>query len=119
MVETRHGVAGRVDRRRARRGCAGAADEVHPRSLLRRLFDQCADRGSRGWEGDGCVALCRRAARGGTWWTGPPARAASLFMEIGEMGEWRAVHGAGRSGFLGAPRIPHVRRPMARAALLR
>src|ERR1700676_1951097 len=104
MVETRHVVAGRVDRRRARRGRARAADEVHPGSLLRRLFDQRAGRGSHRREGDDCVALCRRAARGGTWWTGAAARAAPVLMEIGEMGEWPTVHGPGQGGFLGTAR---------------
>src|SRR5690606_22664690 len=50
---------------------------------------------------------------------GAPAGAASLLLEIGEVAERAPVHRARRGGLLGAARLPHVRRPVARAALHR
>ena len=53
---------------------------------------------------------------------GGPARllgAASLFLEVGEMGERAPVHRARRSRLLGAARLSHLWRPLARAAFHR
>ena len=44
---------------------------------------------------------------------GAPARAASLLLEVGEVGERASVHGARRGRLLGAARVPHVRRSVA------
>ena len=48
---------------------------------------------------------------------GAPARAASVLLEVGEVGERASVHRARRGRLLGAARVPHVRRSVARAAI--
>lgn len=54
-----------------------------------------------------------------SWRAGAAARPASLFLEVGEMGERPAVHRKRRAGLLGAPRLSHLWRSLARAALHR
>ena len=58
-----------------------------------------------------------RADRARSRRPGAAARAAPLFLEVGEMGERAAVHRARRGRLLGAARLPHLRRSVARAAL--
>ena len=48
---------------------------------------------------------------------GPAGRAAPVLLEVGEVGQRHRDAAAGRAGLLGGGRLPHVRRPMARAAL--
>jgi DMSO/TMAO reductase YedYZ molybdopterin-dependent catalytic subunit len=43
---------------------------------------------------------------------GAPTRAASLLLEVGEVGERASVHGARRGRLLGAAWVPHVRRSL-------
>src|SRR5215469_17276552 len=42
----------------------------------------------------------------------------SLFMEERQMGTGHQTHARGSAWFLGKPRVPHLWRPVARAALL-
>ena len=57
------------------------------------------------------------AAGARAWRPGALAGPAPLLLEIGKMGPQAAVHGAGRAGFLGVARLPHLWRPLARAAV--
>ena len=49
--------------------------------------------------------------------TGAVACPSPLFLEVGQMVEGAPVHRAGRSRLLGASRLPHLRRPLARATI--
>ncbi len=66
-------------------------------------------------EGKAMVALKYRgeAAASCAWRTGAAARAASLFLEVREVGERSAVHKERRARLLGAARLSHVWRPLA------
>ncbi len=99
-----------------RHSCGGrhrAADGVHPRAFLRRLFHQRAGRRSRRRQGDGGAEIRGRADPSRARRAGAAARAASLFLEVGEVGERPAVHTPRRARLLGASRLSHLRRPLA------
>ena len=48
----------------------------------------------------------------------PPRRAAPLLLEVGQVGPWLHLARRGPARVLGTQRVPHVRRPVPRAALL-
>ncbi len=83
VVEARHGLDRRPDRRAARRG----RDQRHLRGgpLVRRLHDEPAARRPRRREGLGSLPLRRRTARAGARGPGPPARPAPLLLEEREV----------------------------------
>ena len=58
-----------------------------------------------------------RAARPGARWPRAAARPAPLLLEERQMGPWPAADGPRRGRLLGVVRLPHVRGPMARAAV--
>ena len=60
-----------------------------------------------------------RADSARSWRTGAAAGAASLFLEVGEMGEWAPIHRDRCGRILGAARLSHLWRSLARAALHR
>ena len=77
------------------------------------LLHQRAARGPRDGEGDGRAQVRRPAAAARPRGAGAPVRAASLLLEVGEVGERASVNGARRGRLLGAARVPHVRRSVA------
>src|SRR5207302_9964559 len=64
------------------------------------------------------LSLRRRAAGARAWRTGPPARAASLFLEERQVDPRSDPHGRGRARVLGIARVPQLRRSVERAAVL-
>ena len=92
---------------------------VRPRILRRRLHHEPARRGRHRREGLGRLQLRRRAARPRARRPGAPARAAPLLLEEREVGSRPRVARRGRARLLGDVRLPHVRRPVAGAAVLR
>ena len=119
LVASSTPAGGRAHRRPPGRRRLRAADRLHAGAFLRRLLDQRAGRRPGRRQGDGGAALRRRAARARPWRAGAAAGAAPLFLEVGEVGQRPAVHRARRAGLLGAARLPHLRRSVARAALHR
>ena len=81
-------------------------------------YDEPADGGRHRWEGVGRVRVRRRAARPGARRARSPARPAPLLLEEREVGPRPGAPRGRRAGLLGNLRLPHVRRPVARAAVL-
>ena len=88
------------------------------RELLRRLHDEPAARGPARRSGLGRVCVRRRTARGGARWPGPAAGAPPVPVEVREVAAGAAAAHRRRARLLGDPRLPQLRRPMARAAVL-
>src|SRR5207302_10705916 len=69
-------------------------------------------------QGVGRFRLRRRAARAGARRSSPHARPAPVLLEERKVGARTTAAGDRRAGLLGDERLPQLRRPLARAALL-
>ena len=119
MVEARHALGRRAGRRRVQsRRHRGTAPSSSWRTPSTAIPPTCRSPRPHLRQGDDRAPL-RRQPLPPDHGAGAALRAASLFLEVGEMGEWAPIHRTRRGRLLGAPRLSHLRRSLARAALHR
>src|SRR4051794_2176075 len=114
--EARHQLDRRL-RGHAPRG-GGAARRVRRRLVRRRLHHEPPARGRHGREGVDRLRVRRRAAGGRARRPGAAARAAPVLLEERQVGARAHRRRARRARLLGGLRLPQLRRPVARAAVL-
>ena len=116
LVEVRHVLGGRAHRRFARRAYSSRRPAIRL-LILMTATRQSADRRPRWRQGHGGAAVCRQAHPVLSMADRRGCCAASLLLEIRQMGERAAVHPTRRTRLLGVARLPPLRRPVARTAL--
>src|SRR6185312_5450353 len=116
LVEARHRLARRLPRHPVR-GCRHQR-RIHDGALLRRLHHQPPARRPARRKGLGRLRLRRGRPRTRARRPRPPPRATPLLLEERQVAPRHPHDGERRTRLLGTERLPHVRRPLARTAVL-
>src|SRR6266498_304572 len=117
VVETRYQLARRLLGYAVRRH--GHRGRVHDGARVRRIHHERAARGPARRQGVDRVPLRRCGTGTGARRPGPPPGAASLLLEVGEVGQRHRDDELRRARVLGIGRLPQLRRPMAGTAVSR
>src|SRR6266498_5486509 len=116
MVQAGHHLGGGVAGHAAGRG--RDQRQLRPGRILRRLHHQPAPGRPARRQGLDRLPLRRRGAGARARWPGTAAGTASVPVEERQVGARDPAARQRRAGLLGEPRLPQLRRPMARAAVL-